>query len=82
MLEAMSADGAEVKAPDVSQSPKAPSVDMEPANAIDPAIQKRTILKVDTVILGCFGIMYLLANLDRNNLVSMAEFPPPVVDGS
>lgn len=82
MIAAMSADGAEIKALDVSQSPKATSVDMEPANAIDPAIQKRTILKVDTVILGCFGIMYLLANLDRNNLVSVADFLQPAVDGS
>ncbi|KAH8907947.1 high-affinity nicotinic acid transporter [Coniochaeta sp. PMI_546] len=35
---------------------------------IDPAIEKRTIRKLDLVVLGCFGIMYLLANLDRNNL--------------
>lgn len=42
---------------------------MEQYNTIDPVIHKRTMLKLDTVILGCFGIMYLMANLDRNNLV-------------
>lgn len=68
----MSADNAEIKAQNVNQSPAATSVvDVEPINVIDPAIQKRTMLKVDTVVLGCFGIMYFLANLDRNNLVSV-----------
>ena len=28
------------------------------------------MLKLDAVVLGCFGVIYLLANLDRNNLVS------------
>lgn len=50
----------------------ASSLDMEQADRyIDPAIQKRAMLKFDTVVLGCFGMMYLLANLDRNNLVSI-----------
>jgi hypothetical protein len=51
----------------VSASPAAGSVDQ--VDYIDPVIEKRTILKMDTVVLGCFGVMYLLANLDRNNLV-------------
>jgi hypothetical protein len=41
---------------------------------IDPVIEKRTMLKMDTVVLGCFGSMYLLANLDRNNLVRPFSF--------
>ena len=59
----------ESKNPDISQSPTAPSVEMTQTEFIDPKLEKRTMLKVDTVVLGCFGIMYLLANLDRNNLV-------------
>jgi hypothetical protein len=42
---------------------------IEAYNTIDPKIHKRAMLKLDTVVLGCFGIMYLMANLDRNNLV-------------
>ena len=61
------------KTDDPIHSPAVGSVDMEPDNAIDPAIHKRAILKLDTVVCGCFGMMYLLANLDRNNLV---RFPP------
>ncbi|KAH7325616.1 high-affinity nicotinic acid transporter [Stachybotrys elegans] len=38
------------------------------AETIDPVVERRTMLKMDTVVLGCFGVMYLLANLDRNNL--------------
>jgi hypothetical protein len=64
----MSEEG--VKSEKVAQSPTTGSVVMEPAGAIDPVIHKRTMLKLDTVVLGCFGVMYLLANLDRNNLVS------------
>ncbi|ATY66974.1 nicotinic acid plasma membrane transporter [Cordyceps militaris] len=41
---------------------------IEQCNMIDPKIHKKAMLKLDTVVLGCFGIMYLLANLDRNNL--------------
>lgn len=56
---------------EVAQSQAASSLDQEVAErVIDPAIQKKAILKMDIVVLGCFGIMYLLANLDRNNLVS------------
>ncbi|SPN99133.1 related to high affinity nicotinic acid permease [Cephalotrichum gorgonifer] len=45
------------------------SVDVSPTGQqIDPAIQKRALLKFDAVVLGCFGLMYMLANLDRNNL--------------
>lgn len=59
------------KGPDVSASQDASIADMERTREIiDPVIEKRTMLKVDTVVLGCFGVMYLLANLDRNNLVS------------
>lgn len=59
------------KSPKAEQSGTTSSLDMEQTERyIDPVIQKRTILKLDTVVLGCFGIMYLLANLDRNNLVS------------
>lgn len=61
------------KSPEVEQKGVTSSVDMEQSERyIDPVIQRRTILKLDTVVLGCFGIMYLLANLDRNNLVSGA----------
>ena len=61
------------KSPEVEQKGVTDSVDMEQSERyIDPVIQRRTILKLDTVVLGCFGIMYLLANLDRNNLVSDA----------
>ena len=42
---------------------------LEQYNMIDPKVHKKAMLKVDTVVLGCFGIMYLMANLDRNNLV-------------
>ncbi|KAL2812920.1 major facilitator superfamily domain-containing protein [Aspergillus cavernicola] len=35
---------------------------------IHAAVQKRALLKFDMVVMGCFGVMYLLANLDRNNL--------------
>lgn len=55
-----------------AQTPITESLDMEQSHSetfIDPAIEKRTIRKLDLVVLGCFGIMYLLANLDRNNLV-------------
>ncbi len=45
------------------------SIDMERYEQIDPVIEKRTLLKLDTVVMGCFGVMYLLATLDRNNLV-------------
>ncbi|KAL2205644.1 nicotinic acid plasma membrane transporter [Sarocladium strictum] len=41
---------------------------IEAYNTIDPKVHKRAMLKLDTVVLGCFGIMYLMANLDRNNL--------------
>lgn len=62
------------KSPAVEQKGVTGSVDMEQSERyIDPVIQRRTILKLDTVVLGCFGIMYLLANLDRNNLVSQAH---------
>ena len=50
-------------------TPVAGSIDMERYEQIDPVIEKRTLLKLDTVVMGCFGIMYLLATLDRNNLV-------------
>lgn len=60
-----------LKEKDTSKSPVAASIAMESAT-IDPVIHKRAMLKFDTVVLGCFGIMYLLANLDRNNLVSFA----------
>ncbi|KAM0269253.1 hypothetical protein ACHAQH_009802 [Verticillium albo-atrum] len=56
------------KVGDVAQTPTTGSIIMEPTIAIDPALHKRVMLKLDTVILGCFGIMYLLAHLDRNNL--------------
>lgn len=49
-------------------------IDMERYEQIDPVIEKRTLLKLDTVVMGCFGIMYLLATLDRNNLVSNTFF--------
>lgn len=53
-----------------ADSKAASSLDMEQADRfLDPVIEKRAILKLDTVVLGCFGVMYLLANLDRNNLV-------------
>ena len=55
------------------ETPITESVDMEQSHSetyIDPAVEKRTMWKVDLVVMGCFGIMYLLANLDRNNLVS------------
>jgi hypothetical protein len=53
----------------VAESPTQGSI-MGQIDYIDPAIQKRTILKLDTVVMGCFGLMYFFANLDRNNLVS------------
>ncbi|EEY14812.1 high-affinity nicotinic acid transporter [Verticillium alfalfae VaMs.102] len=53
---------------DVTTTPTAGSVVAESSNAIDPVLQKRVMLKLDAVVLGCFGIMYLMANLDRNNL--------------
>lgn len=59
-----------------AQTPMTESVDMEQTHSetfIDPVIEKRTIRKLDFVVLGCFGIMYLLANLDRNNLVRYHE---------
>jgi hypothetical protein len=55
------------------QAPVTESLDMEQSHSetyIDPVIERRTVRKLDLVVLGCFGIMYLLANLDRNNLVS------------
>lgn len=70
---------ADEKSADISQSPTAGSLVMEPTSAIDPVLHKRVMLKLDTVVLGCFGIMYLMANLDRNNLVStpfLAAFTP------
>lgn len=60
------------KPAEATQSPTAGSLVMEPTEAIDPVLHKRTMLKLDTVIMGCFGIMYLLANLDRNNLVRIS----------
>lgn len=60
------------KTADASQSPRdGDSMVMEALEEIDPVIHKRTMLKLDTVVLGCFGVMYLMANLDRNNLVSL-----------
>ena len=52
----------------VSQSPTDSSLVMEPTSAVDPVVHKRAMLKLDMVVMGCFGVMYLLANLDRNNL--------------
>lgn len=63
--------------PAVDESRPISSLDMAQSdNYIDPAVQRRTLLKVDTAVLGCFGIMYLLANLDRNNLVRRIPVPP------
>lgn len=55
---------------DVTTTPTAGSLIAESSNATDPVLQKRVMLKLDAVVLGCFGVMYLMANLDRNNLVS------------
>lgn len=56
------------------QTPESISAEViEQYNMIDPKIHKKAMLKLDTVVLGCFGIMYLLANLDRNNLVSSSS---------
>jgi hypothetical protein len=53
-----------------SQAPNTAGNSLEPTSAIDPVLHKRVMLKLDAVVLGCFGVIYLLANLDRNNLVS------------
>lgn len=37
---------------------------------IDPVVRKKALFKIDVAVMGCFGLMYFLANLDRNNLVS------------
>lgn len=63
------------KSADVAQTPTAGSLVNEPTTAIDPVLHKRVMLKLDTVVLGCFGMMYLMANLDRNNLVSSLRHP-------
>jgi hypothetical protein len=54
----------------VSQTPTTTGEVLDPTNTIDPVLHKRVMLKLDAVVLGCFGVIYLLANLDRNNLVS------------
>ncbi|KAH7024853.1 high-affinity nicotinic acid transporter [Microdochium trichocladiopsis] len=53
---------------DVSNSPEAVSLSADPRDTIDPVIHKRAMFKLDMVVMGVFGVMYLLANLDRNNL--------------
>ena len=54
----------------ISQTPRTMGDVLEPTATIDPVLHKRVMLKLDAVVLGCFGVIYLLANLDRNNLVS------------
>ena len=44
-------------------------VDISEEIRVDKAVEKRLLLKFDTAVMGCFGLLYLLANLDRNNLV-------------
>jgi hypothetical protein len=53
-----------------SQTPTTAGEVLDPTTTIDPVLHKRVMLKLDAVVLGCFGVIYLLANLDRNNLVS------------
>jgi len=52
----------------ISQTPTAAIDLLEPTTIIDPVLHKRVMLKLDAVVLGCFGVIYLLANLDRNDL--------------
>jgi hypothetical protein len=54
----------------ISQTPRTVGDVLEPTATIDSVLHKRVMLKLDAVVLGCFGVIYLLANLDRNNLVS------------
>ena len=51
------------------QTPTTAGEILELPVTIDPVLHKRVMLKLDAVVLGCFGVIYLLANLDRNNLV-------------
>jgi hypothetical protein len=52
-----------------SQTPAIAGEILELPGTIDSVLHKRVMLKLDAVVLGCFGVIYLLANLDRNNLV-------------
>lgn len=36
---------------------------------VDPVLHRQIMRKIDTAVSGCFGLMYLLAYLDRNNMV-------------
>ncbi|CAK7221007.1 hypothetical protein SBRCBS47491_004380 [Sporothrix bragantina] len=61
----------ELKMPAIDEKQPASSLDMAHAQSmetIDTAVQKSAIFKIDVAVLGCFGLMYFLANLDRNNL--------------
>jgi hypothetical protein len=53
----------------------------DPPVTIDPVLHKRVMLKLDAVVLGCFGVIYLLANLDRNNLVGPSLAPQLIGSG-
>jgi hypothetical protein len=52
-----------------SQTPAIAGEILELPGTIDSVLHKRVMLKLDAVVLGCFGVIQLLANLDRNNLV-------------
>ncbi|OAA58437.1 Major facilitator superfamily domain, general substrate transporter [Niveomyces insectorum RCEF 264] len=53
----------------VSPTPEGTSVEIAfSGGQIDRAVEKRMLLKFDVAVMGCFGVLYLLANLDRNNL--------------
>ncbi|KAL3444614.1 high-affinity nicotinic acid transporter [Aspergillus insuetus] len=54
--------------PAASESPRADRGYMSENGTIVDGVQKRALFKFDMVVMGCFGVMYLLANLDRNNL--------------
>ena len=56
-----------------SQTPTTTGDVLDPPVTIDPVLHNRVMLKLDAVVLGCFGVIYLLANLDRNNLVSFTS---------
>jgi hypothetical protein len=58
-----------------SQTPTTAGDVLDSPVTIDPVLHKRVMLKLDAVVLGCFGVIYLLANLDRNNLVRVRLAP-------
>jgi prephenate dehydratase len=52
-----------------SQTPAIAGEILELPGTIDSVLHKRVMLVLDAVVLICFCVIYLLANLDRNNLV-------------